>query len=220
MSMSASPNPIRSDRTNMKGAFSTAAVAVSILLAGFMNPPDHRAEIVTFRPDRTHSNLGFKVRHLGISNVRGSFIDYDAVVRFDPEDLSTLAVDATIEVASISTENERRDNHLRSDDFFNAEQYPTMRFVSKGIRSIAGSEFELVGDLTIRDVTKEVVLEGEFFGIGATRNGRKAGFEAGTTVNRFDYNLRWDSLTEVGGLVVGEDVEIIIEMELNEESQG
>lgn len=204
----------------MKSFYSITAVAGLILLAGFAYPVHRPAEIVTFTPDRTHSSVGFKVRHLGISNVRGRFMDYDAVVRFDPEDLSTLAVDATIEVASISTENERRDNHLRSDDFFNADQYPTMQFVSKGVRSIDGPEFELVGDLTIRDVTMEVVLEGEFFGIGAARNGRKAGFEAGTTINRFDYNLRWDSLTEAGGLVVGEDVEIVIEMELNEQTQG
>lgn len=193
-------------------------VAALFVLVGFTLPLSDLSEVVSFRPDKTHSNVGFKVRHLGISNVRGSFTDYDATVQFDPNDLRTLTVEATVDVASINTENERRDNHLRSDDFFNAEQFPTIRFVGKDVRNIDAARFDLVGDLTIRDVTKEVVLAGEFFGIGEARNGRKAGFEATTTVNRFDYNLRWDNLTEAGGLVVGEEVEIILELELNEET--
>lgn len=166
--------------------------------------------------DKSHSQIGFKVRHLGISNVRGAFNEYDATILFDPDDLQSLQVETTINVASIDTGIERRDNHLRSDDFFNAEQYPAMTFVSKGVRNIDGSTFELVGDLTIRDVTKEVVLEAELLGLGTQRNRRKAGFEATTTINRFDYNLKWDRLTEAGGLAVGEDVEIILELEVQE----
>ena len=156
------------------------------------------------------------MRHLGISNVRGQFADYDATVQFDPENLETLQVEATINVGSINTGIERRDNHLRSDDFFNAEQFPAMTFVSKGVRNIDGDEFELVGDLTIRDVTKEVVLEGEFLGAAAQGEKQKVGFEAETTINRFDYNLKWDKLTEAGGFVVGEEVDIILELELEE----
>lgn len=192
------------------------SLSALIMLAGFSVSATQPLEVIAFRPDRTHSSVGFRVRHLGISNVRGSFTEYDALVRFDPENVESLHVEADVDVTSINTGNERRDNHLRSDDFFNAEQYPAMRFVSTAVRGVDGSTFELVGDLTIRDVTKEIVLDGEFFGIGAARDGRKAGFEARTTINRFDYNLRWDNLTEAGGLVVGEDVEIILEMELNE----
>jgi polyisoprenoid-binding protein YceI len=137
-------------------------------------------------------------------------------VTFDPEDLSTLKAEATIQVTSIDTGIERRDNHLRSDDFFNAEQFPEMKFVSKSVRNIDGESFELVGDLTIRDITKEVVLEGEFYGVGMMGETRKAGFQAETTVNRFDYNLKWDRLTEAGGLVVAEEVKITLDLELNE----
>jgi polyisoprenoid-binding protein YceI len=189
-----------------------------LAIAGFTFGDSTRVtdDVVTFSPDRSHSNVGFKVRHLGISNVRGSFRDYDATIQFNPEDLSTLSVRATVLTTSIDTRNERRDNHLRSDDFFNSEQYPELTFVSKEIRSLNGNQFEMVGDLTIRDVTKEVIFATEFMGVGAARRGMKAGFEARTTINRFDFGLKWDRLTEVGGLVVSEDVEILLEMELDE----
>lgn len=195
-----------------------------VILAAFTAPQPTEPSSAAAPPtvwtiDKGHSQVSFKVRHLGISNVRGGFNEYDATIRFDPEDLGTLQVEATVNTASIDTGIERRDNHLRSDDFFNAEQYPTMTFVSKAVRNIDGPSFELVGDLTIRDVTKEVVLEAELLGVGMQRDRRKAGFEARTTINRFDYNLKWDRLTEAGGLVAGEDVEIIMELEVQEEMQ-
>lgn len=166
--------------------------------------------------DKAHSQIGFKVRHLGITNVNGFFADYEADVSMDGDDLSTLTATATVQIGSISTGIDRRDGHLKSDDFFNAEKYPEMKFVSKSVRNIDGSEFELVGDLTIRDVTKEVVLEAEFLGMGAMGDTKKAGFEAETTINRFDYNLKWDRLTEAGGLVVSDKVKVILDLELNE----
>ncbi|MEX1055762.1 MAG: YceI family protein [Rhodothermales bacterium] len=192
--------------------------SLAILILALVGLAFAGSDVVTFKPDKNHSRIGFKVRHLGIANVRGSFGEYDATVRFDPADISTLHAEATIEAGSIDTGVERRDNHLRSDDFFNAEEYPTIRFVSKEVRNVNGSEFELVGDLTIRDVTKEIVLEAEYFGVGTQRGRQKAGFEAVGTVNRFDYNLRWDNLTEAGGLVVGESVQLVLELELNEET--
>ena len=166
--------------------------------------------------DKAHSQIGFKVRHLGITNVNGFFADYEADVSMDGDDLSTLTATATVQIGSISTGIDRRDGHLKSDDFFNAEKYPEMKFVSKAVRNIDGSEFELVGDLTIRDVTKEVVLEAEFLGMGAMGDTKKAGFEAETTIDRFDYNLKWDRLTEAGGLVVSDKVKVILDLELNE----
>lgn len=166
--------------------------------------------------DKAHSQIGFKVRHLGITNVNGFFKDYEADVSMDGDDLSTLTATATVQIGSISTGIDRRDSHLKSDDFFNAEEYPELKFVSKAVRNIDGSEFELVGDLTIRDVTKEVVLEAEFLGMGAMGDTKKAGFEAETTINRFDYNLKWDRLTEAGGLVVSDMVKVILDLELNE----
>lgn len=196
-----------------------SALLVVLVAAGFTLPRDAapvarpEATPVSWQLDKSHSNIGFKVRHLGISTVRGSFGSYDAQLTFDPEDLTTLRATATIDVASIDTQNERRDNHLRSDDFFNAEQYPQMKFVSKRVQNVKGNTFQIVGDLTIRDVTKEVVLEAEMTGTTTMRGKRRVGFEAQTTVDRFDYNLKWGALTEAGGLVAGRDVTIVLELE-------
>lgn len=151
---------------------------------------------------------------MGISNVRGEFLSYDAEILMDGTDLSTLAVNTTIETTSIDTGNERRDNHLRSDDFFGAEEFPAMTFTSTGVTEVDGDHFHLEGDLTIRDVTKSIVLEGEFLGTAMMGDSERAGFEATTTINRKEFNLSWDRLTEAGGFVVGHDVEIILELEL------
>lgn len=169
--------------------------------------------MATYQVDPSHSNLGFKVRHLGLSSVNGTFTEYEATATVDPADLTTLQAQATIQVASVDTGVERRDNHLRSDDFFNAEAHPTMTFVSTGVRNVDGNEFELVGDLTIRDVTKEVVLEGELVGMAEMRGNTVLGFELEGRINRFDYGLKWNSLTEAGGLIVGEEVRLILELE-------
>ena len=180
------------------------------------DPEEKESNVKTFTVDYLHSNVGFKVRHLGISNVNGAFGEYEAKVMVDPADLSTLQAEATFQIGSIDTGNERRDGHLKSDDFFNAEKYPTMMFKSTKVMLGDDGEFMLHGDLTIRDVTKQVVLEGEMLGTGKGQNGMKVGFEAETTINRFDYNLKWDKLTEAGGLVVGDEVRIILELELDE----
>lgn len=189
------------------------------LLAGFTFLDDDKpAEVMTFKPDFSHSHVGFKVRHLGIANVHGKFDEFDFTVSVDPEDISTLSAEVTIQTGSINTDNERRDDHLRSDDFFNAEMYPTITFTSKEVRNIDGNEFELVGDLTMRDVTKEVVIEGEMLGTASTRDGKvKVGFEAEAEIDRMDFNLKWNNLTETGGLVVGHDVELILELEMVQE---
>ncbi len=196
-----------------------ALLALFVLSGASVNAdPDKpgKSNATTFVADKAHSQLGFRVRHLGITNVNGRFQDYDVEITLDPNDLSTLEAEATIKIASITTGIERRDNHLKSDDFFNAETYPEMRFKSTSVRNIEGGEFELVGNLTIRDITKEVVLEGEFLGVGSMGETLKAGFEAETTINRFDYNLKWDRVTEAGGLVVSENIKIILDLELNE----
>ena len=195
-----------------------AALFAVLLLVGFTTdshdaPP---TEVVTWNVDKSHSSIGFKVRHLGITNVNGEFHDYDVSLKFDPADLSTLETTATIQIASIDTDNERRDNHLRSDDFFAAEEHPTMTFVSKEVRNVDGNEFELVGDLTIRGVTKEVVLDAELVGTAMMRGNAVAALEAETTINRFDYGLHWDRVTEAGGLIAGEDVRIILELEVQQ----
>ena len=204
-------------------SFSLLLAAFAVIFLGFtnedtpaVNNTDTESATTVFVVDKAHSNVGFRVRHLGIANVNGSFGDFETTVEVDPADLNTLKAKTTVQIASINTGIERRDNHLRSDDFFNAEMYPTMTFVSKEVRNIDGAEFELVGDLTIRDVTKEVVLEAEFLGSGEQQGTKKIGFEASTTINRFDYNLKWDRLTEAGGLVVAENVKITLDLEMAE----
>ncbi|MBO6575278.1 MAG: polyisoprenoid-binding protein [Rhodothermales bacterium] len=180
------------------------AVAATVAIAG---------AVETYQIDAAHSNIGFKVRHLGITNVNGSFTDYEATATVDPADLSTLKAEAVIQTGSVDTGIERRDNHLRSDDFFNAEAFPTMTFTSKEVRNLDGGEFELVGDLTIRDVTKEIVLDVEYLGSATMRGNQVLGFEARGSISRFDYGLKWDALTEAGGLIVAEDVRLILELE-------
>jgi polyisoprenoid-binding protein YceI len=194
----------------------------ALLLAAFAlapaAPQAPEASAPTFEPgaytiDQSHSTVGFRVRHLGISNVSGSFSDYDATLTFDPSDLRTLRTSATVRVASIDTRNERRDNHLRSDDFFDAERFPEMRFVSTGVRNVSGNRFQIEGDLTIRDVTRRVVLEGEL--VGQTTGGQgepRVALEATTTIDRFDYGLTWDRMTEAGGLVASREVRISLDI--------
>lgn len=157
--------------------------------------------------------MGFAVRHLGISTVQGAFRSYEATLDFDPEDLTTLSASAAIAVASVDTRNDRRDNHLRSDDFFHAEAYPTMRFESTRVQNINGDTFEIVGTLTIKDVTREVVLAATLNGVAAFQGNEVAALTAEAVINRHDYGLTWSRVTEAGGLVVGEDVTITLEIE-------
>lgn len=189
-----------------------------LVLFAFLSVPVQAQETTSatsaplWKVDAAHSSVGFKVRHLGIATVSGHFSAYDAGFRYDPSDLSTLEVDATIQVASINTDNERRDNHLRSDDFFDAENHPELRFRSTSVRALDGGRFEITGDLTMRGTTKEVVLTGTVSEAIESRGSQRVFIEAEGVVNRFDYGLRWDSLTEAGGLVVGEDVRLVLEV--------
>lgn len=203
--------------------FSALLLSVFVL-AGFTWSPDKDTEVpptsatATWNIDKSHSQVGFKVRHLGLSYVDGEFTDYEASVSFDPADLTTLTATATIQVASINTGNERRDNHLKSPDFFAAEEFPTLTFTSKEVRNIEGSTFELVGDLTIRGTTKEVVLDAELMGTATMRGNTIAALEAETVINRLDYGLEWNALTEAGGVIVGQDVTISLQVEVQQQA--
>ena len=131
------------------------------------------------------------------------------------EGFDNAKIDFTADIASIDTENEKRDEHLRSDDFFNAEQFPKMTFNSKSFKKVDGNNYKLVGDLTIRDVTKEVELDVVYNGTVKDPWGNtKSGFSLEGVINRFDYNLKWDATIETGGLVVGEDVTILGKLQL------
>jgi len=198
------------------------ALALTIGLTAFtvsldppVSPASANIEVASsYTIDKAHSAVSFRIRHLGISNVTGTFSEYDADVSMVGDDLSTLTASATINVATIDTRNERRDNHLRSDDFFEVERYPTMTFVSSGIHNVQGDSFQIEGDLTIRDVTRPVVLDAQKVGSATGPDGSyRIGIEASTTIDRHDYGLTWNRLSEAGGVVVGRDVRITLDIQ-------
>ena len=168
--------------------------------------------------DKAHSSAEFKVSHMVVSNVVGKFTDMDATLQFDGKDLATGSVEATVQIASINTANERRDGHLKSADFFDAEQYPTMTFKSTKVIPGEGNEFQLVGDLTMRGVTKPVTFDCEFNGTVDAMGTTKAGFSATTKVNRQDFGVNWNKTLDNGGLVAGDQVKITLELEFNKKS--
>lgn len=166
--------------------------------------------------DPAHTEIKFKVKHLVVSTVTGQFKKFDATVESDKPDFTDAKIKFEADVNSVDTRNEQRDNHLKSADFFDAANYPKLTFVSKSIKKKSDSEYEVIGDLTIRATTKEiklnVVYNGTVKGFGGVE---VAGFEMTGKLNRFDYGLQWNALTEVGGVVVAEEVKLEIFAELN-----
>ncbi|RXK60601.1 polyisoprenoid-binding protein [Lacibacter luteus] len=165
--------------------------------------------------DKSHSNVKFTVTHMVVSETEGSFKIFDGTVEHTKADWSDAKINFTVDINSINTDNEGRDKHLKGDDFFNAEKFPKATFVGKTFKPLGNNKYELTGDLTIRDVTKSVKFDVKFGGIATSSRGDKAGFKATASINRFDYNLKWDRATEAGGLVVGKDVELTVLLELN-----
>jgi polyisoprenoid-binding protein YceI len=165
--------------------------------------------------DKGHSNVKFKVNHLVVSEVEGAFKSFAGTVKAKDDEFSDAQVEFTVDVASVNTDDEKRDSHLKGDDFFSAEKFPQMKFVSKSWKKTGKKEVKITGDLTIRDVTKTVTFDASFGGVVKDPWGNtKAGFKASTTINRFDYNLKWSAAIEGGGLVVGKDVTIALNVEL------
>ena len=165
--------------------------------------------------DKNHSNIGFSVMHYVITEVEGDFKEFDGTVEANSEDnFDGAKVEFVAKVASISTDNERRDNHLKSDDFFNAEQFPEIKFSGKLQGN--GGQLHLVGDFTMRDVTKQVKFDVKYNGTLDLEKGNKAGFKITGTVDRFDYGIKFDRVIETGGLAVSKEVDIICNIELNE----
>ena len=168
--------------------------------------------------DNAHSNVKFTVTHLVISEVEGAFKASTGTMTASKPDFTDAKIEFTVDVNSINTDNEMRDKHLKSDDFFNAEKFPQMKFSSIEFKKINDKKYELIGNLTIRDVTKKVKFDVVYGGttVDPWKN-TKAGFRATTTINRLDYGLKWNSLTEAGGAVVSSDVEIKINAEFVKE---
>jgi len=165
--------------------------------------------------DKSHSNVKFAVTHMVVSEMEGTFKVFDGTMDHIKPDFSDAQVSFSIDIASVNTDNERRDGHLKGDDFFNAEKYPKMTFTSTAVKPLGNNKYEMTGNLTIRDVTKPVVFQVTHGGVLTTSRGAKAGFKATTTINRFDYNLKWDRATETGGLVVSKEVAITVNVEMD-----
>ncbi len=175
-------------------------------------------QVAAWEVDVTHSSVQFVVSHLTISKVRGEFKDFDGALTFDGQNLKDGSVTFAVKAASVSTGNTNRDDHLKSDDFFNAEKYPEIKFVSKQVTPGEGKKFKMIGELTIRDSTKVVSFDCEFNGLISAFGGKRAGFSAETTINRQDFNVKFNKALDTGGLVVGNDVKLTLELEFVEKA--
>ena len=165
--------------------------------------------MATYKIDATHSEITFKVKHLMITNVTGNFNKFDATLTSDKEDFSDASVSFEADVDSISTNNEQRDGHLKSEEFFAAEKFPKITFTSTAVTKTSSDELTVTGDLTIRDVTQPVTLTGEYAGTVTDPWGQtKVGFELNGKINRKEFGLTWSAVTEAGGLVLSDDVKI------------
>ena len=165
--------------------------------------------------DSAHSEVYFTVRHMMISNVRGRFEKFSGTVDFDENNPANTTVDVQIEAASLSTREPQRDGHLRSADFLDAEKFPYLTFKSKRVNVIDAQHAELVGDLTIRDITREVILDVEYSGMSQSPWGTtNAGFTASTRISRKNWNLNWNVALETGGWLVGDEIKIDLELEI------
>lgn len=181
------------------------AVILGVL---FASPQGFAAE--TYKVDAVHSTIGFKVRHLGVSYVTGKFDTFNGVLTFDGETLT--AIEGVADVNSINTANSGRDEHLKQDDFFSAGQFPSITFKSTKVTQ-TGSIVAVVGDLTIRDVTKTVVLQGELGGFAEIKGVKKTGLVLNGEINRQDYGLSFNKLLETGQAVVSNEIKVMLEVE-------
>ena len=197
----------------------TRLFAAAILAAAFTAGSIAQAKPVTWDIDPAHSAVTFSIRHI-FAKVPGTFDKISGSVVYDPENVGGSSTQVEIQAASINTKNDRRDNHLRSADFFETEKYPTITFRSTAVKDLGGGKHELTGDLTMHGVTKPVTLAVTFLGAGPGMGDRQvAGFEAAGTVNRKDFGILWNKPLDQGGLLLGDDVAITITVEANERQE-
>jgi polyisoprenoid-binding protein YceI len=188
------------------------AVAVSVSFA----TADARGATERYNVDPDHSIVGFSVVHMVVSKTTGRFNDYTGFIEMDPADKTVKAIEAVIQTASIDTNHVKRDTHLRSPDFFNVGKYPTMTYKMKSYEKVGDNQYRVKGDLTLLGVTKEVVLTGTYNGLVPKdpMGNMRAGFSAHGKINRQDFGMKWSKVLDTGGLVVGDDVDINLEIEV------
>ncbi|GGM43120.1 polyisoprenoid-binding protein [Paraliobacillus quinghaiensis] len=168
----------------------------------------------TFKVDPTHTSIDFSVKHMMVSKVKGTFHDFQVQFVADPEDLTTAEIVFDIDVNSIDTRNKDRDNHLRTGDFFEVEKYPNILFKSTDVKKITDDEYEITGDVTIKDVTKQETFKVTFEGQGQDPWGNQVfGFSAEGTLNREEYGLTYNAALETGGVLIGKDINFTIDLE-------
>jgi polyisoprenoid-binding protein YceI len=173
-----------------------------------------------FNVDKTHSDVTFSLKHMMVTNVRGKFNAVDGTVNLDRENPTASFGSFSVETASIDTGVDQRDGHLRSADFFDADQYPTLTFVSTGVEAKGGDDYKVTGNMTIKDVTRPVTFDVEFLGLFTSMAGaRRAGFHATTKINREEFGLTWNVALETGGWLVGKDIKIEIDLAVEEAAQ-
>jgi polyisoprenoid-binding protein YceI len=186
--------------------FVRSLVVAALLTAGIASASEYSLDV-------THTDVGFSVKHLMITNVKGKFRTFDARIDFDAKSKTFKVFEAVVDTNSVDTANVKRDNHLRSEDFFLAEKYPKMTFVMKSYEA-DGDEGVMKGDLTIRGVTKAVSLNVEEIGtIKDFKGNNRVGFTLSGKINRLDYGLKWNKALELGGFAVGDKVKIVVEVE-------
>jgi polyisoprenoid-binding protein YceI len=193
-------------------------MALALALMSFASAAT--AAPLTFDIDKAHSQVGFSVRHF-FSKVPGQFKEFSGTIVMDPDAPAASSVEVTIQAASISTDNDARDKHLRSPDFFAADSFPTLTFKSTKVTPSGKAKVQVTGDLTMRGVTKSVVLDVDFLGmgevgVGGQSWGTKAGFDATTRVNRHDFGINWNKTLDAGGVMISEDVAISLHIEASQ----
>ncbi|MDB4891561.1 MAG: yceI [Gemmatimonadetes bacterium] len=189
-----------------------AALLIPTLVAPVAKTPAPAKTAAVWNIDKGHSSVNFQIRHF-VSKVRGSFSDFKGTITADPENWENAQIDVVINTPSITTSNERRDADLRSSNFFSVDTFPTITFKSTKIER-KGDDAKIYGTLTMRGVSKDVVLEGHFNGIQKnSQGGDRVGFDASTTINRLDYGVKWNRAAEGGGVMLGDEVKIEINVE-------
>jgi polyisoprenoid-binding protein YceI len=196
-----------SNKHNMKKIFSIALLAATSLFA--------QAQSTTWKIDKSHSAIGFTIDHMVVSETHGSFKDFSADIKSDKADFSDVQLKLTIPLSTINTDDAKRDEHLKSPDFFDVAKNPNMVFVTKSFKKVKGNIYKLTGDLTLNGITKTITLDARFNGIvkspwGDTRSGVKVYGE----IDRYAFGLKYNSLLEAGGMTIGQKVRIACSLEL------
>jgi polyisoprenoid-binding protein YceI len=190
----------------------TYALSLALLL-----PALAVADPAVYKVDTDHSGVGFTIRHF-VSNVPGRFKDFEGVIKYDKQNPAASSVNFTIQAASIDTDNTDRDNHLRGNEFFDVEKFPTLSFSSTSVKAVDADTLEVTGEMTMRGVTKTVTVPVDLLGSVKTPRGEKAGFETSFKLDRKDYGITWNRPLDAGGVILGDEVKINISIEADRQA--